>query len=69
MYSGEHYLHKFDKGIINYIKDNTNYTVNNRTVIIDEFNSYELFDIDWVLNNKLINNKEIKRIDSQYILI
>ena len=69
LYSEDHYLYKFDKGIINYIRDNTNYTVKGRTVIIDDCTSYELFDIDWVLNNKLINTKEIRRIDSQYILI
>lgn len=45
LYSEDHYLYKFDKGIINYIRDN-NTTVNGRTVIVDEDTSYELFDID-----------------------
>lgn len=69
LYSEDNYLSKFDRGILSYIEDNTNCKIEDRTVIIDENNKYELFDIKWVLNTKLLNNKEIKRIDSQYILI
>lgn len=68
LYSDNHYLAKFDRGIINYIKDNTNYEWKDRTIIIEDTH-YELFDISWVLNDKILSNKEIKRIDSQFILI
>ena len=68
LYSSDHYLEKFDKGIIKYIKENTNYKWKGRTIYINE-DDYELFDIDWVLNNKLLNDTEVKRIDNQFIVI
>ena len=69
LYSNDSYLEKFDKGIINYLTTATNYKIEGRKVIIDEENSYELFDISWVINAKLLSNKEVNRLDSQYILI
>lgn len=59
LYSDDHYLVRFDRGIINY-KDNTNYAWKGRSIILDDENNYELLDIDWVLNNRLVSNKEIK---------
>lgn len=69
LYSDNSYLEKFDIGIINYIKNCTNYKWNpdTRTFTLEDNTTYELFDINWVLTKKLLNNKEIKRIDSQHI--
>jgi hypothetical protein len=68
LYSDNHYLSRFDKGIISYIKDKGFTEWEDRTLIVDG-KRYDLFDIDWVLNNKLLSAKEIKRIEQQDILI
>ena len=72
LYSDDHYLDKFDKYIIKYIKENVdNVSINNRRITIKDSNvkQYILHDIDWVKNQRNVNVSTIRKIDSQYIII
>ena len=70
LYSSDPYLKKFDKNMLDNIESNTNYKLDRkkRTLELND-NTYEIHDIEWVINNKHVNTKTIKNIDSQFILI
>lgn len=68
LYSEEEYLKIFDKCILDNIKLMTNCKIENRTVYLDK-GKYVLHDIDWVYGNKEVRTKEIKEINSQFIII
>jgi hypothetical protein len=70
LYSNDHYLIKFDKNMFEIIENSTNYKVDykNRTIELDKGN-YVTHDIEWVLNKKTVKKGNLKRIDSQNLLI
>lgn len=70
LYSEVSYIHLFDRGVIETIERNTEYKVINRTVALkDAKKPYRLHDIDWVFGKKLVSNKVIRDINSQYLVI
>jgi len=66
LYSSKPYLIKFDNYIFENIENNTSYKVNreNRTVEVSDNTIFKIHDIKWVLNEKQVSNKEIRKIDS-----
>lgn len=70
IYSSDQYLIKFDNNILDYIENNTNYELDrkNRILYLPK-TKYVIHDVEWVLNNKEVSSKDIKRIDSQHILV
>lgn len=70
-YTKDYYIHKFDESIVNTIKTHTNYYFDNTTRIVklSGDNTYELHDVQWVVNNKDVKDSVAKKIDSQNILI
>ena len=70
MYTSDQYLIKFDENILESIKDKTHYTFDKEKRTIHFDNSvYEIHDIQWVINKKLVTPKQVKAIDMQNILI
>ncbi len=68
LYSSKPYLIKFDNYIFENIENNTSYKVDreNRTVEVSDSTIFKIHDIKWVLNEKQVSNKEIRKIDSQW---
>jgi DNA-directed RNA polymerase len=73
MYSNDPYLDIFDKSVIDSI-EKTGKLIDREKRIVEiisngETKIYELHDIEWVKNKNVKNKRDIKRIDSQFILI
>ena len=69
LYTTEPYLRKFDKGIIATINANYGDIINTKDrSIMYENKKYVLHSLDWVLGNEVVDNKTVKKINSQYIL-
>lgn len=71
LYTDNPYLIKFDNSVLTNIEDNTDYPLDRekRLVYIDGNKPYKIHDIKWVINEKILSSKEIKKIDSQHIFI
>jgi DNA-directed RNA polymerase len=71
LYSSNQYLLKFDNCILDSIENQTDLTLdrNKRTVINSDGKKFILNDVEWVINNKYLSPKEVRKIDMQHILI
>lgn len=69
IYLNDQFLLKFDKDILDLI-EKSGYSINRETREIDfENKTYKLHDINWVLNKVFVDDKVIKKINDQYIVI
>lgn len=70
LYSGEPYLYKFDKSVLDLIENNTDLKLDRekRTVQLAK-SKYTIHSVDWVLNKVKLLPSQVKKIDSQHILI
>lgn len=70
LYSNEPYLYKFDKSILDLIENNTDLTLDReKRILYLTKGKYTIHSVDWVLNKVKLSPKEIRKIDSQHILI
>ena len=68
-YTNNQYLLKFDKDILNILKDKAGLNMKDRVFTFDNGSSYTLHDIEWVINEKSVHNKTVMKIDAQNIII
>ncbi len=69
LYSRDDYLKTFDNDITNLIRNMTGFPIENTVVTLYNGEKYIMHDIDWVINKRIIPGSDIRKIDSQYILI
>lgn len=67
LYSRDEYLYKFDENIIEYIKQNSNFEWEGRTIYLDN-ESIVLPKVDWVVKDGLKDAKPLK-MSSEFIVI
>jgi hypothetical protein len=69
MYTDDQYLINFDQNILAYIKSTTGYKIDEKRIVYLDNSEYQIHDVEWVINKKLLSKKEVNKIDMQHILI
>lgn len=64
LYSTDNYLLKFDRDVIDFINNKTDFIIKDRDITLQNKKTYKLYPIDWVLNKKQYDGKFINSIDS-----
>lgn len=69
IYTNKQYLLKFDQDILNILKDKTKLNMEDRILTLPNGSSYQIHDVEWVINKKSVHNKTLMKIDAQNIII